>query len=93
MARKQMLGIQERAERVARESLVLTSFATTMGQRPTTEPKAVPVEPSTIVPPEASKPEEPEIRVKFKVQDLVSKAEPPAEPTAAEANETEPAKA
>ena len=71
MARKQMLGIQERAERVARESLVLTSFATTMGQRPPLSRR-----PSRSPPtePEAVHPEEPEIRVKFKVQDLVSKA-------------------
>jgi hypothetical protein len=90
MARKQMLGIQERAERVARESLVLSSFATTMGQRPTVEPEA---ESGTAVPPEPIKPVEPEIRVKFKVQDLVSKAEPPMEPSSPEVNETEPAKA
>ena len=93
MARKQMLGIQQRAERVARESLVLTSFATTMGQRPTTEPDAVPVEPTQVVPPKETKPEEHDVRVKFKVQDLVSKAEPPMEPSSPEANETEPAKA
>jgi hypothetical protein len=57
MARKQMLGIQVRAERVARESLVLTSFATTMGHTAAVEPEPV-------------KHEEPEIRVKAKLHEL-----------------------
>jgi hypothetical protein len=60
MARKQMLGIQIRAERVARESTVLSSFATTMGKPP--------VEEATH--------RAPEIRVRPTVQDLVSKSEP-----------------
>jgi hypothetical protein len=42
MARKQMLGIQTRAERVARESTVLSSFATTFGRATSTDH---PVEP------------------------------------------------
>ncbi|HVQ22722.1 MAG TPA: hypothetical protein VMT36_05575 [Candidatus Saccharimonadia bacterium] len=72
MARKQMLGIQTRAERVARESTVLSSFATTIGHLPT-----------------ADHPEEPEIRVRVKVQDLGSEPEP----TTNGSNEVEPVKA
>ena len=81
MARKQMLGIQLRAERVARESLVLTSFATTMGHTPVVEPARGEM---PAVEPEPVKPEEPEIRVKVKVQDLDSAPEPSeAEPATA----------
>lgn len=90
MARKQMLGIRERAERVARESLVLTSFATTMGQRPAVEPTPVK---TLATEPKAVHPDEPEIRVKFKVDDLVSKAVPTPEPKTPESTEAEPAKA
>jgi hypothetical protein len=82
MARKQMLGIQERAERVARESHVLTSFATTMGHTPTVEASpevTAPVEPA----------EEPAIRVRVKVHD----DEPKPEPTTSEETATEPVKA
>ena len=87
MARKQMLGIQERAERVARESHVLASFATTMGRKPVAEPLAEPVpEPGS----QAIHHEEPEIRVKVKVHDV---APTTPEPTAPESTEGEPVKA
>ena len=67
MARKQMLGIQARAERVARESVVLTSFPTTSGQRP--DGPESPEQRGT-----RPQPDEPEIRVTSKVQDLVEPA-------------------
>ncbi|MET1231849.1 MAG: hypothetical protein ABWY52_03245 [Candidatus Limnocylindrales bacterium] len=70
MTRKQMLGIQERAERVARESTVLNASANMTGKPAVVEPIG----------------EEPEVRVRFKVQDLASKPKP-------ETNEVEPAKA
>ena len=93
MARKQMLGIQMRAERVARESLVLSSFATTIGKRSVDEPT---VEPAIMGQPavkgeplaESAHREEPEIRVKVKVHDFEPRPEPTPEPT-----EAEPAKA
>ncbi len=68
MTRKQMLGIQARAERVARESTVLNTPANTTGKPAAVEPIL----------------EEPEVRVRFKVQDLASKPD---------TNEVEPAKA
>lgn len=64
MARKQMLGIQDRAERVARESLVL----------------AVPTTVLTPTQGSATHRDEPEIRVKVRVHDLESTPEPKAEP-------------
>jgi hypothetical protein len=87
MTRKQMLGIRERAERVARESLVLTSSATTMGQRPVPQPMATKSSASVPAPEQASAftgaihPQDPEIRVKLKVQDLGSKPETTPGPT------------